>query len=395
MKKIISTVRAFGTILSLLFLCSCATRHHPSAIVAVTELPADVTLNKEVARGSRLIVTVRLENGEELPFDVDTGSPMTLFDKSLEPELGQCLGTVTLLNFGTKTVGGVYKAPKLYLGGTPLMMNGNAIVTSDFQPLSANAGRPIKGVLGMDVLENYCIQLDFEGAKMRFLNPDHLKDANLGKPFPISFSSEGQSMSDATRPYIHHGCLIGGEGTNLLIDTGYAADGALESGLFRREIMEHGLREGDAVHGRNGRVWFAECVWNGEIYTNLLVGEGGNLIGLRFLSRHLVTLDFPSRTLYLKQTSIGPLTNAKIDAAEAFLHNLKENGQLPGWPTNDKGTIYGEALPGFEQFDGRKYGDPSTYHYQVARTSDGSTWKLQKAWRTDQDDNMVEEFPVP
>jgi hypothetical protein len=64
----------------LLLLCSCATE---SSIRP--QLPADVTMNKEAGRGGHLIVTLRLENGEEIPFQVDTGAPITVFDKSLEP----------------------------------------------------------------------------------------------------------------------------------------------------------------------------------------------------------------------------------------------------------------------------------------------------------------------
>jgi hypothetical protein len=50
-------------------------------------------------------------------------------------------------------------------------------------------------------------------------------------------------------------------------------------------------------------------VWENGTYTNLIVGveEQANLLGLRFLARHLVTLDFPNKRLYLKQTRAGPL----------------------------------------------------------------------------------------
>jgi hypothetical protein len=65
-------------------------------------LPADVTTVKDAGRGNWLIVTLRLENGEKLPFMVDTGCPITGLDKSLEPKLGTCLGTTTVSSFGVK-----------------------------------------------------------------------------------------------------------------------------------------------------------------------------------------------------------------------------------------------------------------------------------------------------
>jgi len=84
-------------------------------------LPADVTINKDAGRGNRLIVTLRLESGQELPLIVDTGSQATILDNSLEPQLGARLGTATVAHFGTKQKAGVYPAPKLFLDGTPLM----------------------------------------------------------------------------------------------------------------------------------------------------------------------------------------------------------------------------------------------------------------------------------
>jgi len=42
-----------------------------------------------------------------------------------------------------------------------------------------------------------------------------------------------------------------------------------------------------------------------------------------------------------------------------------------------------------------KKGDASIYHYEFTRASRTSPWKLQKAWRADQNDHTVEEYPVP
>ena len=88
---------ALGAISSLLFLCSCATTHPP--------LPAHVPMNKEAGRGGWLIVPVRLENGEPLPFIVDTGCPVTCFDKSLEPRLGRRLADSIFVDLGVSNQG--------------------------------------------------------------------------------------------------------------------------------------------------------------------------------------------------------------------------------------------------------------------------------------------------
>ncbi len=113
-----------------------------------------------------------------------------LLPKALERVLGKPLGTR-----GFHTLGGpretesIYAAPKLYLGKIPLM-TADTIGTWD-NPL---------GVLGMNCLRHYCIQLDFQAGKIRFLDPERVDPAELGKSFPLI----------STRyAYIRHPSLLG------------------------------------------------------------------------------------------------------------------------------------------------------------------------------------------
>ncbi|MGH7952308.1 MAG: retropepsin-like aspartic protease [Limisphaerales bacterium] len=269
-------------------------------------------MNKDAGRGGPLIVTVRLENGEKLPMMVDTGCPFTTLDKSLEPKLGKCVSPYTIWMWGVKTESGLYGAPKLYLGNTLLKMTGPYVAVYDFKQISNETGYRIMGFLGMDVLEHYCIQLDFNASKIRFLDPDRLNPTGLGKAFFLTLSSEGQSDKENVSPFIHCDTLIGGKNTAMLIDTGCRFDGTLESKLFQQEVLKHKLQVAQAFTGG----WVQKCVWNDETYSNLWIGDGGinrsngnggNAIGLEFLARHLVTFNFPKRMMYLKQTSVGPL----------------------------------------------------------------------------------------
>ena len=294
----------------LLFLCSCATTPEPSAITPASELPADVVMNKEAGRGGWLFVTVRLESGEELQFLVDTGAFITVFGKSLEPKLGKRLVLFKSESVLGKQESGIYAAPKLYLGSTPLMMTGTNILTCDLKQISSSSGHPVMGILGMDILEHYCIQLDFKAGKMRFLDSNHLRVAELGKAFPLIFSSEAQSRRGWVNPFIHHGSLVGGKAILLLVDTGFNQDGKMKPQLFRRQVRQ---QSGNTPAQETASM--PRSVWDGETYTNLTIrawpvhDRGPNLIGLRFLARHLVTLDLPNRMMYLKQTSVGPLVD--------------------------------------------------------------------------------------
>ena len=278
--------RALGPFWSLLLFSTLATAVRP-------QLPADVTMNKNAGRGSYLFVTLRMEGDENLLFLVDTGSPITLFAKSLAPKLGNRLGTVRLRTLYGNQEGGVYTAPKLYLENIQLL-TGTNIFTDNFTMQTLIAHRSIKGILGMDCLRHYCIQLDFDAEKIRFLAPDTVNAALLGKAFPVTFPWGGI-------PFIHHTGLLAGEGTNLLIDTGCHIDGFVEKGA----IKGHYLGWWYWLFGKR----LPACLWDDQTYTHLLVRRSGslNLMGLRFLARHLVTLDFPEQTMYLKRTRISPL----------------------------------------------------------------------------------------
>src|SRR5262245_963018 len=56
-------------LISLLVLCSCAT-----APTDRNELPQTLAIDEETGRGQLLIVKIRLGNGEQLPFLLDTGT---------------------------------------------------------------------------------------------------------------------------------------------------------------------------------------------------------------------------------------------------------------------------------------------------------------------------------
>jgi hypothetical protein len=351
-------------------------------------LPADVSMNKDAGRGGAIIITVRLKNGEALPMLLDTGSPVTILDKSLEPQLGKCLGSATLWNFGDEAVAKIYKAPALYLANTPLAQ-ARHVVALDCSALSYISSEPIKGVLGTDILRFYCIQLDFATNKIRFLDYDSDK-TGWGKPFRLYNTRElGGFMIKAN--------LAGFKHTGSFIDTGCNYDGWLMPKMFQQWTNQ-------SSRSANGEIHSPNAILGGDIYNDVgLSGLSASAlsgsphlsgIGLRFLSRHLVTLDFPQKTLYLSRRSENPLPfDNDADTPLIFLRRLKEKGQLPGWSKDEHGVVLQGFVLGSLGF--KKSGDSSIYHYTVSRTSENGPWKLVKAWRTDQNGRITVNYSVP
>ncbi len=299
-----------GIVVNLLWLCSCATepsaRRSMSADVPVIQaahcaLPPDMPIAPDAGRGGFLMVMVQLENGRELPMILDTGAGSTVLDVSLERKLGKPLGKATMCGcFGLST-NNVYPVPKLYLGGVPLMMTGTEIVTSDVKRLSSLAHHPVMGILGIDVLEHYCIQLDFVAGKMRFLDGQTADKSAWGRSFSIVPVSDSDS-----RPAVA-GNLLGRPGTLSLIDSGWIGDGVLMPQHFQSWTNQ-------VVGSTNGEACAPDGAFGGKQYffVNLSREDWpSDSIGLNFLARHLVTLDFPNHTLYLRGRSIGPLSKLR------------------------------------------------------------------------------------
>ena len=251
-----------------------------------------------------MYLTLRAGSAEHWQFVLDTGSPVTILDKSLEPKLGQRLGTKTNDYgwWGKRTVG-IYAPPKLYLGDTELMTGGQ-VLTDDLSSM-ARPGRQVQGILGTDCLHYYCFQLDFAGRKLRFLDPNHPGEQELGKAFPLTISHANITI---------HGTLMGAKDVPIGVDTAAYDDGALGAKAFQQEVSKQNdvfIRQWKNAAGTQTRESrFHEGTFGSDAYRDLILMEcptGENFIGLRFLARHLVTFNFPKRMLYLKRVSIVPL----------------------------------------------------------------------------------------
>jgi hypothetical protein len=295
-REAFNLMKFIRTVLGLFLLCACAIESS-----ARSALPADVPINPDAGRGNWLIVTLQLGSGQKLPMIVDTGAGATVLDKSLTTKLGKCLGAAVLCHWGKSITNGVYPAPKLFLGGTPLLLTGDAIICGDLD-LPRGTGRKFMGILGMDVLENYCLQLDFAAGKMRFLDDQHADKSTWGRPFPIVHLTD-----DDARPAVAEN-LLGRPGPHSIIDSGYLGDGWFRSNYFQtwtNDAVAPTNGESRRPYGRfGGKTYplFSLCAENVE-------SDG---IGINFLARHLVTLDFPNHTMYLQRQSIGLRPGPKL-----------------------------------------------------------------------------------
>jgi hypothetical protein len=361
-------------------------------------------MNNDAGLGNWIIVNIHLAGGDNFPVVLDTGCPTTCLDTSFEPKLGQCVQTNTLWDFGVKSEVKVFLSPKVFLKHTPLMKIGPYVVTDKCREISSRVGHPVMGILGMDVLQNYCIQLDFVARKIRFLDYDRANKSRWGAPLTLSDVGDGCMAIN--------GNLAGAPGPGSLIDTGYNQDGWLVPDLFDQwtnRVAPLSKGEARSPDGALGAQIYPAVNLRGVDRKLHSTGDAHiqfNGIGVRFLARHLITLDFPEQTLYLKRVSDGPFVDKKLEleiksegkSAAQFLENLQVQGQLPGWGKND--SMAGHVTvhysdPDTFNCDISKNGDSSVYHYTVSRATAAGPWQLQRAWKTGANGEIVNEYPVP
>jgi hypothetical protein len=277
----------------LMLECSCATQR-----LLPSNFTAETSFNKDAGFGKHLLITVNLEGGGKLLFAVDTGSPYTVLSKTLESQLGRCLGTrkMSYELYGRRRVH-IYNAPKLYLDNVQVM-TGDHVLTDDLGTIFGDY--PVMGILGMDCLKHYLVHLDFVTNKMRLLGPEEVKKTgDWGKPFRLHIFF-GEVWV--------HGDFFGGGGTYFRIDTGWLADGALESKLYEKVLARQKTGETARLKSPDGaafsQTYFKNFVFGNQSHQYLVLDNyptmSMNIIGLRFLMRNRVTLDFPNRVMYLE-----------------------------------------------------------------------------------------------
>jgi hypothetical protein len=252
-------------------------------------LPPESPFNSSAGRGDIIWINLRSDSAVDYVFGVDTGATLTVLDKSWEHKLEpRPMQNITGARW---PVSGVFVAPPLLLGGVPLV-TGKTVVTEDLA--GHFPGHTADGILGMDCLARYCVQLDFSENRIRFLDPAQPAGPELGNA--IDMTAE-------------RGCffvtqnLAGAGKYNSLIDTGCNLDGVMVPDLFRQWTSQLGTPP------PAGEARFPDGVFGGVTYSSLFIASDGEqtLIGLHFLARNLVTLNFPRRKLYLQQRTPTPL----------------------------------------------------------------------------------------
>jgi len=296
----------------------------------------------------------------EYMFLFDTGCSMTILDTSFRQDLGEKKKTVQFTNaLGRKMAAEIFDAPDAFLGPLNLRDCGQ-VLCADLQDFRSVFKRGfnithLDGMIGMNFLKNYVIQMDFDNGRLLFLRATDSRNLDWGQPFDLDHVRQTPHVVATVLDNIQ---------VSFMLDTAYCIYNSL-----RTETVEEILRrdpnvsdnataeEFGVVLVKKRSVRVNDLALGPFQYRNLaFLDDHFSILGPYFLSRHLVTFDFPHNKLYLKK-------GAEFDRIDYNATALRLCG--PGLALQrNKDTVFVSAV------------DPNRTAYQAGMRADDIVLKV-------------------
>lgn len=302
-----------------LFACGCADEPQNSSDGSAEH---KILAEFKIAKGGDPILLPVTFKGKEYLFVLDTGCSHTVFDTSFKHELGDVQKVRGVLTAGSRIEAELFDAPEAFLG--PLnLQDCNEVICSDLKMASFVLGRKISGFIGMNFLNKYVVQIDFDKGTLSFLRPVKEQHTGWGTELVMRYDSLGW-------PHIT-GNILNCIKVDFMIDTGANSTGGLGSDIFEKFLSEKKLKTSEILFAtasgviRKREIRIDSLSVRPFEYQDLIFGEANwSHLGLSFLSRHIVTFDFPNSRMYLKKSK----EFTKVDETDmSGLHLLRISNQ--------------------------------------------------------------------
>jgi len=267
--------------------------------------PTPVLVSRIATDGDFVTLPVRLD-GQELLFMVDTGSTTTAFDTSFRNRLAPAGEAERRKVARDEEASELYMPPSMTVTGTDsgaIPFPGDCpVVCRDLAEARKVSNSPIQGVIGMDFLAAYALELNLVDGRICLY-----ADAGSAK------KSWGDVQISMSIP-LQHPCLEI-QSANVfywaLIDTGALLSLNLEHEAYayllpKRQITQLMFRfpVGDSWKtGATDEGWLREVKVGPFRHRNISINRDFvSLLGLYYWRRYHCVFDFPEKTIYLKKS---------------------------------------------------------------------------------------------
>jgi Aspartyl protease len=253
-------------------------------------------------REGLIFLPVRINGSKPLSFALDTGSTRILIDRKLAIDLGlKASGT------GSMQGAGAGRIPIEFIHDVNIALpgmesGGYDLSTADLQPLEADDGGKVDGIIGYPLLSRFVITVDFEARKLTLTEAFHPN--STAQALPIELRDKW--------PFVKGEIVLPGPVTvqdSFLIDSGSsdAVDHPIVMTLQSRVPSKSGVGLGSEVQGATARA-ASFHLGRYTIESPLVACCGGTdatskLIGNEILRRFTVTFDYPSSRILLTPNS--------------------------------------------------------------------------------------------
>lgn len=320
----------YGQPLSIVLLVGFCVIDALASAAAGQQTPAsDELMRFPFVDGDFFCATVKMFD-EKVNLVVDTGATSTVLDEQFRQRLGSRLAeSETAQTMSGKVSVSCYRAPQMTMisGESQVELELPRVWVANFSSVQSMSDRRIAGVLGMDVLKDYVLRLNFDEEYAALVSAPRETPAEVTR---IDF---GNGAPLTIRPSIRM-LISNDQFHNLRIDTGgITSDITLEPKLFRKlctsgKISVEGQAVGADLTGfsasTSGELDKVEL--GNFVLTNVDVGVGAqNQFGLKFLQRFETELDFPNRKAYfrpgkrLHQPTLKNLSNFAVRIVDKTL----------------------------------------------------------------------------
>lgn len=231
--------------------------------------------------------------GKDYQCVVHTAAVTTVLHETAREALGEPVGQ--------QKGGAVFALPAASIGELQFQP-GTPVQCRNLARLSRDAGRPIDGVIGMDLLAKLVMTLDFDQGLVTVTDQAHCPDAH------------GEKVTIVCQPQPYVVAEVCGEELALAVESAFRAELSLEKNLIdrlgKRGAAKHGLDT--VVDGDNGKAWaryglLSTAGLKGSRHERVLFHEqsgtrSSGIMGLHFLARYNPTICFASNEMLLSRS---------------------------------------------------------------------------------------------
>ncbi|QSQ21975.1 aspartyl protease family protein [Pyxidicoccus parkwayensis] len=314
---------------------------------------------------NHIIVPVRVNGGEPLPFLLDTGGHDILTPATVKALGLKVAGASAASGGGEATnTSGYVRIESLQVGEAS--MGPESALALDFSPPDVE-GLTLGGMLGAGFLERFVVRIDYGARTVTFIDPARFSakeraSAGVGVPFtfyehlpqvqgtldgrPARFDIDTGSRSDVnvTSPFVERAALRTAYPHGVTVTEGWGAGGPSRAYVVRLGELTLGkvrVPKPLASLSSAKRGAFSDASYEGN------VGSG-------LLKRFVATFDYARQVLYLAPLARPDADASRFDRAGIWVNQADGGVQVmdvaPGSPAEEAGLKVGDLIT---QLDGQ------------------------------------------